>query len=187
MLRNLLLWVVATVAAVWLLFAAGVAFLAYARPPQPLTLGTMQWLGEAGVTVDGVDRVAQLRSGQRIVSAKGVFYIVHARIIAPFGFRPTWRDADVEVRTFAHTGRTGPEGTFAVDAGAQSVEDSLTGRPGPEHEVLGASQREDLIFDLPRNIEQPGIVFKAANDPMGLLNVLFWHAWQPRRFNLRYD
>jgi len=187
-MRKVLLWLVAATAGVWLLFAAGVVFLAFARPPQPLRLGTIQWLGEAGVTVDSVDRAVTLRSGKRSAKAAGVFYVVHARIVAPFGLRPHWSDRDVEVRTFAHSGRTGPAGvSYLVDENAQSVEDSLTGRPGPEHEVMGASQREDLVFDLPRNVEQPGIVFKAANDPMGLLDVLVWHAWQPHRFNLRYD
>ena len=187
MLRFLLLSI-AAVAGVWLLFAGYVALLAFGRPPQPLAFGTVQWLGEAGVTVDGVDRMASLRAGTSVVRARGVFYVVHARIVAPFGLRPHWSDRGVEVFTFGHTGRTGPEGeAFGVDEAAQKLEDRLTGRPGPEHEVLGASRREDLVFDLPRNVEQPGIVFKAANDPMGLLEVFVWHVWQPHRFNLRYD
>ena len=32
--------------------------LTFARPPQPLPLGTVQWLGEAGVTVDGSSAAA---------------------------------------------------------------------------------------------------------------------------------
>jgi hypothetical protein len=53
--------------------------------------------------------------------------------------------------------------------------------------VLGAAQHEDLVFDLPRNVEQPAILFLPANDPLGLLDLAFGRVWQPHRFNLRYD
>ncbi len=187
-MRRFLLLSILALAAAWVLFAGFVTVMAFGRPPQPLPLGTIQWLGEAGVSVDSVDRVASLRAGSSVVRARGEFYVVHARIVAPYGLRPHWSDRDVEVRTFGHSGAVGPEGAvYSVDEAAQKLEDRLTGRPGPEHEVLGASRREDLVFDLPRNVEQPGIVFKAANDPMGLLEVFLWHVWQPHRFNLRYD
>jgi hypothetical protein len=121
------------------------------------------------------------------VHAKGIFYIVHARILAPFGLRPTWHDSDVEVRTFAHTGATMPARRFTVDEHAQSVLDRLTGRPGPVHLVRGAQQHEDLVFDLPRNVEQPALLFLPANDPSAMVDVVFLRFWQPHRFNIRYD
>jgi len=163
------------------------AVLAFGRPPQPLPLGTIQWLGEVGATVDRVDRVRRLTAGNVTVAARGEFYIVHARALAPFGLRPVWNDRDVEVRTFAGVGGTMHDLRFAIDERAQAVLDRRTGRPGPEHLVRGAQEHDDLVFDLPVDVEQPGLVFLAANDPMGLLDLLFGHFWQPHRFNLRYD
>lgn len=177
----------AALAAAVLLVVAAEAALVFGRPPQPLALGTIQWLGEVGATVDRVDRIAQLGSGPHAPRAKGVFYIVHARVVAPFGLRPTWHDSDVEVRTFAHSGATMPEQRFSVDEFAQALLDRQTGRPGPQHLVRGAEQHEDLVFDLPRDVEQPALLFLPANDPMGMMDVIFLRFWQPHRFNLRYD
>ncbi len=183
--------VVRWVAGVALVLGAGLLcsalLLTFGRPPQPLPFGTVQWLGEAGVTVDGVERVSAIGRGPASIRAKGQFYIVHARIVAPYGLRPTWRDSGVEVRTFAYHGATQPPGTYRIDERAQRVLDAMDGRPGPVHEVRGASQREDLVFDLPVNVEQPGVVFLAANDPARILEWLFGRFWQPHRFNLRYD
>jgi len=157
-------------------------------PPQPLALGTVQWFDEVGVTVDRIERVSHIGAGTNVRNARGEFYIVHARILAPFGFRPDWHDGDVEVRTFAGSGGTMHDLRFTVDKAAQAVLDRKTGRPGPDHIVLGAQQREDLIFDLPRNVEQPAILFLPANAPAGLLlSLAVPHFWQPHRFNLRYD
>src|SRR6185437_2946263 len=109
----------------------GVLALTFGRPPQPLPLGTIQWFGEVGTTVDGVERVGHIGR----LRPHGVYYIVHARIIAPFGLRPTWHDSDVEVRTFAHTGATLPEATYRVAEAAQAELDRHTGRPGAVHEI----------------------------------------------------
>ncbi len=183
-------WIFAGAAAIVglaLLIACVVVLRAFGSPPQPLPLGTIQWVYEAGATVDGVTRVARISSGNRSATARGEFYIVRARIVAPFGLRPHWSDNDVEVRTFSGSGGSMRDRQFAVDETAQSILDSKTGRPGPEHEVLGAEQHEDLIFDLPRNVEQPGLVFLPANDPWQLLELAIGRIWQPHRFNLRYD
>jgi len=174
-------------AGIYALCAVGDVVLAFGRPPQPLPLGTMQWLGEAGATVDRIDRASHIGSGAVARHAQGEFYIVHARIVAPFGLRPTWHDSDVEVRTFSGSGGTMRDLRFTVDERAQRILDRETHRPGPEHLVRGAQQREDLVFDLPRDVEQPALVFLPANDPSGLLDLLFGAFWQPHRFNLRYD
>lgn len=173
--------------ALYLLVMAAEILLALGAPPQPLPLGTVQWFDEVGATVDRVDRLAQIGTGAHALRAKGEFYIVHARILAPFGFRPRWDDARVEVRTFAHTGATLPEMRFSVDERAQAILDRQTGRAGPVHLVRGAQQHEDLVFDLPRNVEQPALLFLPANDPIALVNEIFLRFWRPHRFNLRYD
>lgn len=167
--------------------AALLALLTFGRPPQPLPLGAVQWLGEAGVTVDRVERRRWIGSGAARLRARGEFYIVYARAIAPFGLRPTWHDSDAEVRTFAGAGGTLPPQRFGVDERAQALLDRQTGRPGPVHLIRGAEQHETLVFDLPVNVEQPAIIFLPANDPAGLLELLFGRFWQPHRFNLRYD
>jgi len=187
MYRRVLVIVIALAICIFVLAFAAEALLAFGRPPQPLPLGTIQWFYEVGVTVDSVSRVAQIGTGPTAVRARGEYYVVHARIIAPFGLRPTWHDGDVEVHTFAHTGATMPEQSFAIDERAQAALDKITHRPGPVHLVRGAQQHEDLVFDLPRNVEQPALLFLPANDPAALLDLLFLDFWQPHRFNLRYD
>lgn len=185
--RRSVLIAIAVIVAVWLIAAAGNTALAFLRPPQPLPLGTVQWKYEVGATVDRVDRVTHIGSGGMTVRARGQFYIVHARLLAPFGLRPQWSDSDVEVRTFAGRGGNMRDLRFTVDERAQRILDAQTGRPGPVHVVLGAQRREDLVFDLPRDVEQPGLVFLPANDPTALIDMIFWQFWQPHRFNLRYD
>ncbi len=179
--------VLGSVVAAWLFAMAAEVGLYFWMPPQPLPLRTIQWLGEVGVSVDSVDRVERLGTGASTLRPNGEFYIVHARVVAPFGLRPTWDDREVEVQTFAGVGGSMHDLRFAVDERAQARLDRVTGRPGPHHRVLGALQHEDLIFDLPRNVEQPAILFAPANDPSGLLAVAFGRFWQPHRFNIRYD
>jgi len=171
--------------------ALGVLFLsAFARPPQPLPLGSVEWAYETGFTVDGVDRASKLRLGPAVVRARGEFYVVHARVLCPFGERFHWNDSDIDVQTFSGSGGSlrGAEQTFSVDEPVQALLDKRTHRPGREHVVLGASQRETLVFDLPFDVEQPALVFLAPNDPWNLIDdALAGHVWQPHRFNLRYD
>lgn len=102
-------------------------------------------------------------------------------------YAPPWRDDFVEVDTFAGRGGTMHDLRFAVDNRAQSVLDRRTGRPGSDHLIRGAVQHEDLVFDLPRDVEQPALVFIPANAREGMLEWCFGDFWQPHRFNLRYD
>ena len=184
---RILMRTIAVLAGAYVVAALADAFFAFWRPAQPLPFGTVQWFDEVGATVDGVERVTQVGKGANARRPQGQFYIVHARIIAPFGFRPEWHDDDIEVQTFAGTGGTMHDLHFKVDERTQRLLDRQTGRPGPDHLVLGAQQHEDLVFDLPKNVEQPALVFLPANDRIALLGLLFGDFWQPHRFNLRYD
>lgn len=187
-LQRILLTVILAAAVTYACVAAVNLLNYFGVPAQPLPLGTIQWFDEVGITVDRVDRVAELGKEADAVRAHGEFYIVHARIVAPFGFRPDWHDGDVEVRTFAGTNGTMRDVRFAIDKAAQAVLDRQTHRPGPDHIVIGAERHEDLVFDLPKNVEQPAIVFLPANAPEGLLfSLIVPHFWQPHRFNIRYD
>ncbi len=58
--------VLGSVMAAWLFATAAEVGLYFWRPPQPLPLGTIQWLGEVGVTVGSVDRVEHLGTGRII-------------------------------------------------------------------------------------------------------------------------
>lgn len=186
--RRIVLTLVVAAAGLYACVAAVNLLKYFGVPAQPLPLGTIQWFDEVGVTVDRVDRVAQVGTGAEAIHARGEFYIVHARVIAPFGFRPDWHDSDVEVRTFAGTNGTMRDLRFAIDKPAQAALDRITHRPGPEHIIIGAEQHEDLVFDLPKNVEQPGILFLPANAPAGLVfSLIVPHFWQPHRFNIRYD
>lgn len=171
------------------LFIAMVFVFAFARPPQPLPLGTIQWDYETGFTVDGVDRADTIQDATRTYRARGQFYIVHARVLCPFGERFHWNDRDVAVETFSGSGGAQQSAQkFSVDEVIQRILDRRTHRLGPRHTILGASQREDLVFDLPKNIEQPALVFVVANNPFDLLdNLRDGRIWQPHRFNIRYD
>jgi hypothetical protein len=161
---------------------------AFARPPQPLPFGTVQWDYETGFTVDGVRRLELVRDGTRIYRARGEFYLVRARVVCPFGERFHWDDRDVAVETFSGSGGTQPTARFSIDEAIQAIVDRQTHRPGPQHTVLGATQSEYLVFDLPKNVEQPALVFFAANDPFDIVdNLREARIWQPHRFNIRYD
>lgn len=181
-LFALTLFACLTVAAAFALEWAGATL----RPPQPLALGEVQWAYETGFTVEGVDRLAALTRPGRALRARGQFYVVRVRVLAPFGERYHWDDRRVEVRTFSGSGGTMSERRFSVDPQAQALLDSTTGRRA-QHTVVGAEEHDRLVFDLPRDVEQPGLVFLDANDPWSLLDLLFGHVWQPARFNLRYD
>jgi hypothetical protein len=171
------------------LFFAIVLGVAYSRPPQPLPLGTVQWDYETGFTVASVDRVGAIRYDGRTYRAHGEFYLVRARVFCPYGERFHWSDRDVAVETFSGSGGAQPDqARFSVDEPVQAILDRQTHRPGPQHTILGATQREDLVFDLPKDVEQPALVFLAANDPLDVIDGLREGSiWQPHRFNIRYD
>jgi hypothetical protein len=171
-------------------FAEADLFVASTRPAQPLPFGTVVWAYETGFTVDGVHRSGTLHLDGRVVRAHGEFYVVDARVLCPFGERFHWHDRDAIVATFAGSGASTQSdvGPFAVDEPVQALLDRVTHRPGPRHVVLGASQREELVFDLPRDVEQPALVFAPANDPWNVVDgARTLLRWQPHRFNLRYD
>ena len=133
----------------------------FGRPPQPVAFGTILWSYETGFTVSNVSRSDDAGGMTR--------YAVTARVFCPFGERYTWTPRSAHV--IDNDGRA----YYAVSA-------------TPEHKILGASDTEHLIFRLPRNIEQPALVFDHA---MGFA-MMFGDfergiVSEPHRFNLRYD
>jgi hypothetical protein len=167
-----------------LLAAAGAAALliyglaVFGRPPMPVAFGTTLWGYECGFTVLDVGRTRQL-GAQR---AHGTFYVVTTRVVCPFGERYHWDPARILVTTNgcrtkypmaqAAARELGPEGSRAIRA----------------HRVLGAAETEQLVYDLPDDVEQPSLLFA---DTMGLrafaYRLLHGQLFMPHRFNIRYD
>lgn len=173
---RMMLWILAALAAI---AGAGVVTLevagAFLRPPQPLPLGTVQWSYETGFTVESVRRSKQAIIGGVFRHARGEFYIVDVEVLCPFGERYHFDDRSIRVELFGGSGGSWRRGSWQAENLVR------------QHEVLGASERDELIFDLPLDAEQPGLVFADANDPSHVLDLLLGSTWQPHRFNLRYD
>ena len=176
--RLVLLLLVAGAAALGGLYVLSVT----ARPPMPLKLGRLVWDYECGFTVDRVERKGVVQRGLRIAHARGTFYVVHARVVCPFGERYRWDSSRAYVVSEA---TPWPWTHYAVDAAAQAIVDT---RAGTAHDVLGARELETLVFDLPTGIPQPALIF---TDTIGLGafldNARVGRLYVPHRFNLRYD
>jgi len=174
---------------VWSMLALGAAALAglyvisvTLRPPMPLKLGKLVWDYECGFTVDRVERKAAVRRGLRTAHGRGTLYVVHVRVVCPFGERYRWDPSRAYVVSEA---APWPSTRYAVDSGAQAIVDERAGTP---HTVLGARDSEMLAFDLPTDIPQPALIF---TDTLGfrtfLDNARVGRLYLPLRFNLRYD
>lgn len=158
---------------------------ATSRPPQPVPLGAKIWDYEHAFTVTAVRRTRVLRGSGTTLRAHGEFYVIEARVVCPFGERYVWDDSNAYVAEMA---RSRYAHRYVIAVNAQRLLDREDGRPGPRHMVLGASQRERIVFDLPLDARQPALLFA---DTMGLGpiadSVLALSIYHPNRFNLRYD
>jgi hypothetical protein len=153
-----------------------------ARPPMPLKFGRVAWDYECGFTVDRVERKNVVQHGLRVVRAHGALYLVHARVLCPFGERYRWDPSRAYVASEA---APWPTTRYAVDPTAQAIVDARAGTP---HSVPGASESETLAFDLPTDIPQPALIF---TDTIGFAtffdNARVGRVYIPHRFNLRHD
>ena len=149
--------------AVCLLGLAAYAASIFGRPPMPVALGAVLWDDETGFTVTKV--------AHHPVSSGTSAYEVTVRIYCPFGERYAWTPRSAHV--FDNNGRT-----YYATAGSAA------------HRILGAAENEHLTFLLPRNVEQPALVF---DDTLSLWSVAGAlragpaELYEPHRFNLRYD
>jgi hypothetical protein len=172
-----------------LVFSGGVILLAglyllavTGRPPMPQRFGRLVWDYECGFTVDRVERKDTLGRGLRIAHARGTFYVVHARVVCPFGDRYRWNSSSAYV-----VSESSPWSAthYAIDAGAQAIVDA---RAGSAHEILGARELETLVFDLPKDLPQPALIFADTIGSGAFFgNLRVGRLYMPRRFNLRYD
>jgi len=153
-----------------------------ARPPMPLKFGRLVWDYECGFTVDRVERKDVVQRGLRVGHARGTFYVVHARVVCPFGERYRW-DAS---RAYVVSEAAPRQATiYASDPAGQAIVDD---RAATAHVILGASELETLVFDLPKDIAQPALLFADTLGPGAFFdNARVGRLYVPRRFNLRYD
>jgi len=173
----------ASVLALGMMALAGLYVLSVtARPPMPLKFGRVVWDYECGFTVDRVERKSVAQRGLRVVHARGALYLVHARVLCPFGERYRWDPSRVYVVSEASPW---PATRYAVDPAAQAIVDA---RAAAAHRVPGASESETLAFDLPTDIQQPALIF---TDTIGFAtffdNARVGRIYMPHRFNLRQD
>lgn len=150
------------------------------RPPMPLEFGQRVWDYECGFTVSHVARTHRVGA----ITARGTFYLVTARVDCPFGERYHWDPTRAYV--IDNRGIHGNRYDYSVDG--QRAFDRLRGRPPTPHTILGASETEYLVFDLPTDIEQPALVFTDTLTVDAFLgDWMEGKIYEPHRFNLRYD
>jgi len=181
--RSLPAALVASVLALCMVALAGLYILSVtARPPMPLKFGRVAWDYECGFTVDRVERKGVVERGLRVVHARGALYLVHARVLCPFGERYRWDPSRAYVVSEASPW---PATRYTVDSSAQAIVDA---RAATAHSVPGASESETLAFDLPVDIPQPALIF---TDTIGFAtffdNARVGRIYMPHRFNLRQD
>lgn len=132
----------------------------YGRPPSPLPLGKVIWDYETGFTVTGVTRTP---------SPDGQFYAVRIRVFCPYGERYQWSSQS------AHVIDNDGKSYYAI-------------KGTPPHTILGASDTETLLFDLPKTIAQPALVFDDTQQFADIFDELrAGRIYERYRFNLRYD
>lgn len=169
------------------LLAVGDAINLAWRPPQPIPWGARMSTYETNFTVANVERRTALKIGGTAVRANGEFYLIDVIVECPFGLRYPWSDDDVIVHTFAGPVGT-PVQTFAIDRPVQALLDAADGRNPVPHQIPGASEHERLVYDLPRDVRQPGLLWRPMLEPGALIDALLGlRVVDPRRFNLRYD
>lgn len=133
----------------------------YGRPPMPVPLGRVIWEYETGFTVTHVTR--------RPLNAATTAYGVTVRVFCPFGERYRWTPRSAHV--LDNSGRV----YYAAAA-------------TPEHKIVGASETEQMTFELPSGVEQPALVFDEAMSPAAIFDDLrVGRIYERHRFNLRYD
>ena len=169
------------IAVVLSLSIAFVAAASLIQPLEPHGLGERYCWDEFCFSVESVSRVKSLGYRHHRADARGEFYVVTARMEAPWWGRFPWSPDAVFVTDYNGTNyRYSNEGQAIVDLKNHKA-------PGC-HEVPGAAEKETIVFDLPSGIEQPRLLIRDTLGFEGLLG-----AWRAKSFsarpgfNLRYD
>jgi hypothetical protein len=170
-------WGGSAVAVFLVLYAA----LAIAQPLQPHGLGERYCWDEFCFYVSRVERVRTIPAKPHAAVARGVFYIVTAKMETPWWGRFDW-SADA-VYVVSYNGAR-----FEHSADGQRAEDALTQRSSACHQIPGAAETETVVFDLPEDVVQPRLIVRDTQGFEGFLGGMRsdLHYVKPA-FNLRYE
>lgn len=160
--------------------AAAIVGLALIEPIQPHALNDPACWDEYCFSVTSVQRYKTLGTGASRAVASGTFYVVRARMEAPWWGRYEWGNGAVFVlddvgNTYEYS-RTGQRALGGI-ASARAL----------CHEVLGAAETETLVFDLPTGVVQPRLMIRDITGLEGVMNGLRIGGYDKAGFNLRYD
>lgn len=160
------------------------AALSIEQPLHPYGLGERYCWDEYCFRVTSVARLKTIGTGLHAVAARGTFYVVTAQMEAPWWGRFDWSSDSVYVTSLADHGFR----NFEHSVAGQRAEDLITGRPSSCHQILGASETETIVFDLPDDAVQPRLIVRDTIGFEGFLGGmrLGLHYIKPA-FNLRYD
>ena len=160
------------------------AALSIEQPLHPYDIGERYCWDEYCFRVTHVARVKTIGSGLQQVAARGTFYVVTAQMEAPWWGRFDWGADSVYVTSLGDRDFQ----NFEHSAAGQQAEDRNTGRSSACHKILGASETETIVFDLPDDVVQPRLIVRDTQGFEGFLGGmrLGFHYVKPA-FNLRYD
>src|SRR5215469_11709155 len=155
--------------------------LALAQPLHPFAPGERYCWDEYCFRVDSVTRTRTLGPQSHPLVARGTFYVVNATLEAPWWGRLVWGPQSSFVVT-----RDG--GEYSVSQAGQNALDAPGSTRSECHTVLGASEHETLVFDLPVDALQPRLLVRDTLGFEGLLGALrLGRLYVKPAFNLRYD
>lgn len=175
--KPVLAWGGSAFAALLVLYAA----FAIAEPLKPYDINQPYCWDEFCFRTTAVKRVKTIGEGAQQVTAHGIFYVVDAKMEAPWWGRFWWGPDAVYVLT-----RDG--GHYAPSALGQHAMDAITGRSSACHEILGAAETETIVFDLPESAVQPRLLVRDTLGFEGFVGAMrIGRGRINPAFNLRYD
>ncbi|HEY6357992.1 MAG TPA: hypothetical protein VIX35_07085, partial [Vicinamibacterales bacterium] len=155
--------------------------LAIASPLQPYGINQPYCWDEFCFRTTAVKRAKTIGKGVQQVAAHGTFYIVEAKMEAPWWGRFWWSPDAVYVLTR-------DDRRYEHSAQGQRVIDELAGRSSACHEILGAAETETIVFDLPDDAIQPRLLVRDTLGFEGFMGAMrIGHAHVNPAFNLRFD
>lgn len=159
------------------------------RPPMPVPLGQSVWSYECGFSVLDVRRTPAITAADLSTRAHGTFYVVTAKVACPYGERYVWDDfRSAYVVSNPGVVWGGRDRRYYASPEGQRLLNLINGRAANPHKVLGATETEQLAFDLPPDIEQPALLFPESLGFLAFLDELrVGRIYVPHRFNLRYE
>ncbi len=169
---------IAVLSAVLLLATAS---LQLAQPLQPRGLNERHCWDEFCFSVTSVRRTKQLGNGAHAIAARGVFYVVSAKLESPWWGRFPWSDDAVFVTDYGGT-------NYAASREAERALGDQAALRAQCHLIPGAEETETVVFDLPPDVMQPRLLVRDTLGFNGLLGgVRALLLYIKPAFNLRYD